>query len=60
MPDYRMQVPVEDRWRIAAYVRALQFSHAAAEQDVPAEELRRLKSGLPAAEPAPGGHGRQQ
>lgn len=60
MPDYRMQVPAEDRWRIAAYVRVLQFSHAAAEQDVPADELRRLKSGLPAAEPAPGGHGRQQ
>ena len=60
MPDYRMQVPVEDRWRIAAYVRVLQFSRAAAEQDVPADELRRLKSGLPAAEPAPGGHGRQQ
>jgi len=60
MPDYKAQISAEDRWRIAAYVRVLQFSHAALEKDVPAEELRRLKSGLPAAEPAPGGHGRQQ
>ena len=27
MPDYRAQIPVEDRWRIVAYVRALQLSH---------------------------------
>jgi len=59
MPDYKAQIPVDDRWRIAAYVRTLQFSHAAAEQDVPADELRRLKSGLPAAAPE-AGHGRQQ
>ena len=26
MPDYRAQVPVDDRWRIVAYVRALQVS----------------------------------
>ena len=26
MPSYASQVPVEDRWRIAAYVRALQLS----------------------------------
>ena len=26
MPSYAAQVPVEDRWRIAAYVRALQLS----------------------------------
>ncbi len=60
MPDYRMQVPVEDRWRIAAYVRVLQFSHAATESDVPADELNRLKNGLPKSEAAPAGHGRQQ
>ncbi len=24
MPDYKAQIPVEDRWRIIAYVRALQ------------------------------------
>ena len=59
MPDYRMQVTPADRWRIAAYIRALQLSHAAAEGDVPAEELRKLKSGAPAATPA-AGHGKDQ
>jgi hypothetical protein len=28
MPDYRAQVPVADRWAIAAYLRALQASNA--------------------------------
>jgi hypothetical protein len=49
MPDYRAQVSIEDRWRIAAYIRALQLSHAATERDVPAGELERLRSGAPAA-----------
>ena len=31
MPSYRAQVAVEDRWRIAAYVRVLQASHLGAE-----------------------------
>jgi mono/diheme cytochrome c family protein len=26
MPDYRVEVPVRDRWAIAAYIRALQLS----------------------------------
>jgi mono/diheme cytochrome c family protein len=26
MPPYRTQVPVQDRWAIAAYIRALQLS----------------------------------
>jgi mono/diheme cytochrome c family protein len=58
MPDYRMQVTAADRWRIAAYIRALQLSHAATEHDVPADELSKLKkdaSATPAPEP---GHGR--
>jgi mono/diheme cytochrome c family protein len=58
MPDYRVQLTPADRWRVAAYVRALQLSHAAAEKDVPADELRKLKEGGPAATPA-AGHGRQ-
>ena len=48
MPDYRMQLTPADRWKVAAYVRALQLSHAAAEGDVPAAELEKLKSGVPA------------
>ena len=61
MPDYKAQITADDRWRIAAYVRALQLSHAAAEKDVPADTLRKLKEGVPVAAPTPAsGHGRQQ
>ena len=63
MPAYAAQVPVEDRWRIIAYIRALQLSHAASTADVPAAELERLKSGAPEAAPkpaAPGSHKGQQ
>ncbi len=36
MPDYSAQLPPEDRWAVAAYIRALQLSQAASESDVPA------------------------
>lgn len=36
MPDYSAQVMPQDRWAIAAYIRALQLSQAATLQDVPA------------------------
>jgi len=36
MPDYSQQVQPEDRWAIAAYIRALQLSQHATEADVPA------------------------
>jgi mono/diheme cytochrome c family protein len=36
MPDYRAQLTPEDRWAVAAYIRALQLSQAATAQDVPA------------------------
>jgi hypothetical protein len=35
MPDYREQLTPEDRWAVAAYIRALQLSQAASAQDVP-------------------------
>jgi hypothetical protein len=35
MPDYRAQVPAEDRWAIVAYIRALQLSQRATKDDVP-------------------------
>jgi mono/diheme cytochrome c family protein len=38
MPDYAAQVPPEDRWAIAAYIRALQLSEHATLADVPAAE----------------------
>ena len=40
MPSYRVQIPVEDRWAILLYVRALQRSRNATMKDVP-EELRK-------------------
>jgi len=38
MADYSAQVPVDDRWAIVAYVRALQLSQAATLADVPEEK----------------------
>ena len=35
MPDYSSQVPVNDRWAIAAYIRVLQLSQNAGEADLP-------------------------
>jgi mono/diheme cytochrome c family protein len=37
MQDYAAQIPVQDRWAIAAYIRALQFSQNARIDDVPAD-----------------------
>ncbi len=36
MPDYASQIPPEDRWKIVAYIRALQLSQSATMNDVPA------------------------
>ena len=36
MLDYSQQVPPQDRWAIAAYIRALQLSQGATRADVPA------------------------
>ncbi|HEX8137355.1 MAG TPA: cytochrome c [Pyrinomonadaceae bacterium] len=33
MPAYAQQIPVQDRWAIVAYIRALQLSHPATEPD---------------------------
>jgi len=35
MPDYSAQLAPEDRWAVAAYIRALQLSQAASSSDVP-------------------------
>ena len=35
MPDYSAQLVPEDRWAVAAYIRALQLSQAATQSDVP-------------------------
>jgi hypothetical protein len=42
MYPYATRVEPEDRWRIAAYIRALQLSHQAMIQDVPPAVRRKL------------------
>ena len=34
MPGYATQIPVDDRWAIAAYIRVLQYSQNASLSDV--------------------------
>jgi mono/diheme cytochrome c family protein len=43
MPDYATEVPVEDRWAIVAYIRALQLSQRATLSDVAPQERRQLQ-----------------
>ena len=53
MPDYSAQLTPEDRWAVAAYIRALQLSQAATPADVPAGvQVQDLKS-IAAAEGHP-------
>jgi mono/diheme cytochrome c family protein len=43
MPSYRHQVPVQDRWAIIAYIRALQVSQFAKVDDLTPEERSKLE-----------------
>ena len=57
MQDYAAQVPVADRWAIAAYMRALQYSQHATVDDIPADQRAALDQtaaapGAAAGEPA--------
>ncbi len=58
MQDYASQVPVADRWAIAAYLRALQLSRRATPADVRDEHRARLDGARdvppPATQPAGG------
>jgi mono/diheme cytochrome c family protein len=47
MPDYAAQVPARDRWAIATYIRALQFSQHATLADVPPPVRPQLGAGTP-------------
>ena len=49
MQDYASQLPVSDRWAVAAYIRALQLSQRAGLDDVPAEHRGDLDNPAPAA-----------
>lgn len=42
MQGYAPQIPVEDRWAIVAYIKALQLSQNAAIEDVPEEKRAQL------------------
>ena len=42
MPSYASRIPVEDRWAIVAYIRALQLSQGADVNTLPAEDLSKL------------------
>ncbi len=51
MVSYASRVPVDDRWRIISYIRALQFSQSAAVGDVPPES----RADLDKPQPPPAG-----
>ena len=55
MPSYSDMIPAEDRWKIIAYVRALQLSGKGKLEDVPADKRPALEAGQ---QPAP--HGAMQ
>jgi mono/diheme cytochrome c family protein len=46
MPAYRSQIPPEDRWRIAAYIRVLQFSQNVPLSSLPAAEQTEARQRL--------------
>ena len=52
MYSYGSRIDPQDRWRIAAYVRALQLSQHATIDDVPANERPKLTAASGPAEPA--------
>jgi len=63
MPAYASQVPVADRWAIAAYIRALQLAHRAPLAQLSAEDRAAIESaGRPApptSAPPPSAHGEE-
>lgn len=49
MPSYASRVTPDDRWRIIAYIRVLQFSQTATINDVPQQDRNQLTGGAPGA-----------
>ena len=54
MSDYSAQVPVDDRWAIAAYIRALQISQHVSVADLPDKARAELGRGAAPLEPIHG------
>jgi mono/diheme cytochrome c family protein len=55
MPSYASRVAPDDRWRIAAYIRALQMSESATINDVPGDQRQNLQVEPPPSGIVPGG-----
>ena len=53
MPSYASQIPVADRWAIAAYIRALQLTQYAKLDDLPEAERTQLENEKPAPPQSP-------
>lgn len=57
MPSYKIQVPVDDRWAIAAYIRVLQVSQGSKLNELPADVRQEFQSALSGHAPsASSGH----
>ena len=52
MPPYKTMIPPQDRWAIAAYIRALQLSQNATIGDVPPASRARLSGGATGFSPS--------
>ena len=57
MPSYAAQIPVERRWAIAAYIRALQLSQKAQLAEMPAEVATAVHAAETAQTAPPAGRG---
>lgn len=55
MPSYASQIPVQDRWAIVAYIRALQLSQKNSQQSSPTASPTPATSASPSPSPT-GGH----
>jgi mono/diheme cytochrome c family protein len=54
MQDYRMQLEPKDRWAVASYIRALQYSQRASVADVPSDKRGELDAPVgETSKPAP-------
>jgi mono/diheme cytochrome c family protein len=56
MPSYAEQIPAEDRWKIIAYIRALQLSRSLKMDDLTTEERDKVTSGAQKSEGQGGAH----
>ncbi len=56
MPSYASQVPLDDRWAIAWYIRALQYSQNARLADLPGDLRAQVEGALQTKAPAEPAH----